>query len=292
MNKPKRMCHQPSRQHHDDGLGHDLPKLLGRRSFLRVLGGFGVLMASVPARAMACTILPWETAGPYPADGSNRKNWRIVNVLEQAGVIRSDLRQSFGAYSGAADGVVLDLELCLQDAGCKPLSGYALYVWACDQMGRYSLYDLPDQNYLRGVGVSDENGIIRFKTIFPGCYDGRWPHIHFEIFKNVKAAVRGESSLLTAQIAMPAHECKMLYAKDARYVNSAGNFGRISLAEDNVFSDNTPEQIAQQSLKLTGEPSYGYIGKINIPVDLSKDKHQGMGKPPKPRHDKNGYWPW
>ncbi len=266
---------------HDAGFAEDLPRMIGRRRLLALLGGLTASLAAAPASALDCVALPWETAGPYPGDGTNSRAGQVVNVLTQQGVIRQDLRTSFGDYSGSADGVRLDLELVLQEAAtCTPLAGHALYLWACDTTGNYSLYDIPDANHLRGVGISDENGLVRFTTIFPGCYDGRWPHFHFEVFENVEAAISGESSVLTAQIALPEAECAALYAADPRYSNGTRNLGRITLARDNIFADNTPAQIEQQTLAMTGDPATGYRGTLTIPVDFTAERSAGMAPPP------------
>jgi protocatechuate 3,4-dioxygenase beta subunit len=196
-------------------------------------------------------------------------------------VIREDLRTSFAGLTPTADGLELALELTLVDAaGCTPLAGHAIYLWHCDTTGLYSLYDTTDRNYLRGVGVSDADGKVRFTTVFPGCYDGRWPHIHFEVFTSAAAAVSGEASVLTAQIAMPEAEAAAVYAADARYANGTANLGRISLATDNVFNDNSAAQIAQQTLALTGDPQGGYTGSLTIPVDFTADRSAGMAAPP------------
>ena len=271
--------------HHDDhdlGFAHDLPRLLGRRRLLALLGGAGLVsLSGLPAVALECVALPWETAGPYPADGSNVKAGQVVNALTEEGVIRQDLRTSFGAFTPLADGLQLDLELTLVNAdGCTPLVDHAIYVWHCDTTGLYSLYDTTDRNYLRGVGVADAEGKVRFTTIFPGCYDGRWPHIHFEVFESVAAAVSGEASVLTAQIAMPEAESAAVYAADARYSNGTQNLGRISIATDNVFSDNSDTQIAQQTLLLAGDPQAGYTGTLTIPVDFTAERSAGMAPPP------------
>ena len=209
---------------HDLGFAHDLPRMIGRRRLLALMGGFGVFgLAAGPAAALECVALPRETAGPYPADGSNVKDGQVVNALTQDGVIRTDLRTSFGTLTPTADGLQLDLELTLVNAdGCTPLEGHAIYLWHCDTTGNYSLYDITDANYLRGVGVADAEGKVRFTTIFPGCYDGRWPHFHFEIFESVQAAVNGDASVLTAQIALPEADCADVYASaDLRPVLSS-----------------------------------------------------------------------
>lgn len=110
--------------------------------------------------------------------------------------------------------------------------------------------------------------------------DGRWPHIHFEVFESAEAAVSGEASVLTAQIARPEAECPEVYTADPRYSNSTRNLGRITLASDNVFTDNTKAQIAQQTLALSGDPWRGYAGRLTIPVDFTADRSTGMGPPP------------
>lgn len=266
---------------HDHGFAHDLPRMIGRRRLLTLLGGVGLAAATgLPAAALDAVALPWETAGPYPGDGSNAKAGQTVNVLTQEGVIREDLRPSFGTLTPVADGLQLDLELMLQDAADgAPLEGYAIYIWHCDATGNYSLYDTPEANYLRGVGVADAAGLVRFTTIVPGCYDGRWPHIHFEVFRSIEAAVNGEASLLTAQIALPEAESAAVYANDARYANGTRNLGRISLASDMVFADNTDAQIAQQTLAMTGSPQAGYQGRVTIPVDLAAERPEMMAPP-------------
>ncbi len=267
---------------HDLGFAHDLPKMLGRRRLLTLMGGAGLLsLSGLPAVALECAALPWETAGPYPADGTNSRSGQLVNALSQEGIIRQDLRTSFGPLIGEADGVQLDLELTLLDAdGCTRLAGHAIYIWHCDAEGRYSLYDITNANYLRGVGVSDVEGKVRFTTIFPGCYDGRWPHIHFEVFKSLEEAISGENAVLTAQMALPQTEAAVVYASDQRYPNGTSNLGRISLASDNVFSDNSDAQIAQQTVRITGTAQTSLQGSLAIPLDFSAERTTNMAPPP------------
>lgn len=271
-----------SKHDHDLGFAHDLPKMINRRRMVELMAGVGVASVSgLPALAGDCVALPWETAGPYPGDGTNSKAGQTVNALTQEGVMRKDLRTSFGGLDPVAPGLPLELEMTLEDAtDCSVLEGYAIYAWHCDVTGLYSLYDTTEANYLRGVGVADANGKVRFTTIVPGCYDGRWPHIHFEVFKSVEAAVSGEASLLTAQIALPEATCGKVYAANEIYSNGVRNLGRITIASDNVFSDNTEAQIAQQMLAMEGDPTTGYTGSVTIPVDFDADRSTGMGPPP------------
>ena len=84
-----------------------------------------------------CTVIPEETGGPFPGDGSNGPD-----VLDESGVVRKDIRSSFDGTSGTADGVPYTMQFTVVDVdnGCKPLTGAAVYVWHCDREGNYSMY--------------------------------------------------------------------------------------------------------------------------------------------------------
>src|SRR5215831_2952069 len=199
--------HRADDDDHDDhgGLHRDLSATgaaIDRRRMLRMAARFGAtlgamqfagcsadastLTASDSSSGNCVSRVPEETAGPYPGDSSNGPN-----VLNQAGVVRNDIRSSFAGLSGSAAGVPLQLALTLVSAStCTPLSDYAVYLWHCDAAGNYSLYSsgFTNQNWLRGVQAADTNGKVKFTSIFPGCYSGRWPHIHFEVYQSLTAA--------------------------------------------------------------------------------------------------------
>lgn len=216
-----------------------------------------------------CVKDPQETNGPYPADGTNSKNGQTVNVLTESGVVRSDIRASFGTMQGTADGALLKITAKLVDVGnaCAPLANHIVYIWHCDAEGQYSLYDIADQNYLRGVAVTDVNGAVSFTTIVPGTYMGRYPHIHFEVFENAAAAINGRQSLLISQFAVPADILKPLYDADTRYKNSIKPLvNSADISTDNVFGNNTPEQIKTQTLIMSGDAATGYNASATIGI--------------------------
>ncbi len=205
--------------------------------------------------------IPQETAGPYPGDGSNGPN-----VLAASGVVRQDITSSFGTSTTTADGVPLAVTLTLLDNanGCAPLAGAAVYAWHCDKDGKYSMYDagLKNENYLRGVQEADANGQVTFRTIFPGAYSGRWPHIHFEVFESMDNATAAGQVLAVSQIALTDAACKDVYAS-AGYEASARNFPRTTLKSDNVFGEDGG---IYQLATMTGSVSGGYTAGLNVTV--------------------------
>lgn len=246
---------------------------IDRRHALKVLGASALLAAcrtetetrpsaattTTPDSSGSATRAPSETGGPFPADGTNGPN-----VLDDSGVVRRDITTSYGEFSGTAAGVPLTVNLKVMKAGTDLADGgAALYLWHCDADGLYSLYSqgATDQNYCRGVQVADSSGALSFKTVFPGCYGGRWPHFHYEVFPSLRAASSASSRALTSQIALPEDACDEVYADSSGYPNSANNLGRLSLESDGVFRDSFQAQMGA----VTGSPS-GYTMTYTVVV--------------------------
>jgi protocatechuate 3,4-dioxygenase beta subunit len=259
--------HDDDTHAHGDGLHDDLLKLASRRDALRIFGAGGaaaILTTLGAPRALAATPtaeVPSETAGPYPGDGSNGPD-----VLDDAGIVRHDIRRSFGASRTLAKGVPLRVNLTVTDAakGYAPMAGAAVYLWHCDRQGRYSMYSsgVEDENYLRGIARTNDDGTAWFRTIFPACYSGRWPHIHFEVYASVAQAVADGPIVKTSQIALPRAICSKVYATSG-YAGSTANLGRVSLASDNVFSD---DKAIHQLATVTGSVAKGYAANLTIGV--------------------------
>ncbi|WP_322796455.1 intradiol ring-cleavage dioxygenase [Tepidiforma sp.] len=225
-------------------------------------GAANVQVSPIPTQdtpVSACTgAIPRETAGPYPGNGSNGPN-----ALAQSGIVRRDIRSSFVVSTRQAAGVPLDFELVVVDTkkNCQPIAGAAVYAWHCDRDGAYSMYTLPNENYLRGVQATDASGVAAFTSIFPGCYDGRWPHIHFEVYPSLEQATSSANKLITSQLALPEDACRAVYATSG-YEQSLRNLGRITLQSDNVFRDGWTLQLAE----VTGDASSGYRARLLVGI--------------------------
>lgn len=214
----------------------------------------------------SCAVIPEETAGPYPGDGSNSAGNGIANALTSSGIVRSDIRTSVGSASGAAAGVPLTVKLRLVNTGaaCADLAGYAIYLWHCDAQGRYSMYTagVTAENYLRGVQPTGSDGVATFQTIFPGCYAGRMPHIHFDVYRSANSATQYGNKLRTSQLAFPTAPCSEVYASSSTYGASVRNLAQISFASDNVFSDGVTLQMAT----VSGNVAEGYLATLDVGI--------------------------
>ncbi|MBM7771435.1 protocatechuate 3,4-dioxygenase beta subunit [Actinokineospora baliensis] len=273
---------------HDRGLAFDLATL-GRRRVLALMGGVGLAalagcgtdhsqhtaaassttstttttaksQAAAAAAADCGAETPQETGGPYPADGTNGPN-----VLTESGIVRSDIRSSFGNSTTTAKGVPLTVELTIVDfaKSCAAMPGAAVYLWHCDINGSYSMYakELTNENYLRGVQEADAQGKVKFTSIFPAAYSGRWPHIHFEIYPSLAEATKAGDPLKTTQLALPKDICTTVYGTEG-YTQSVRNLAQTSLERDNVFSDGYETQLAA----VTGDVSNGYAATLTVRV--------------------------
>lgn len=212
---------------------------------------------STTSTSGSCNAIPNETAGPYPGDGTNGPN-----ALTLSGIVRSNIKGSLTTSTQAA-GVPLTINLKLVNTSCANLAGYAVYLWHCDQNGNYSMYSssVVNENYLRGVQVADAGGNVSFTTIFPGCYSGRYPHVHFEVYPSLAQATSGNNDVKTSQFTFTDSVFSAIYASSG-YSASAANLAGTSLSRDNVFSDGVGLQVAATSGSVSG----GYTASLQVAV--------------------------
>jgi protocatechuate 3,4-dioxygenase beta subunit len=118
-----------------------------------------------------------------------------------------------------------------------------------------------DQNYLRGVQETDASGEVAFTTIFPGCYAGRMPHMHFEVYRSTATATSSVNKLRTSQLAFPDAVCDAVYATSG-YSASVNNYASITFATDNVFSDGVTLQVTE----VSGSVDTGYIATLTVGI--------------------------
>lgn len=140
--------------------------------------------ATVPAPASQpagiCVLFPQAVEGPYYFDPK---------------LVRSDIAEG-------RPGLPLDIKLTVIERGpCTPIVGARVDVWHADAGGVYSGYSgqgdqrnvvTKGDTYLRGTQATDASGVATFRSVFPGWYPGRTPHIHVKVFLDEKTVLTGQ----------------------------------------------------------------------------------------------------
>lgn len=167
-----------------------------------------------------CTVAPTETEGPFPTKNPSAYE-------------RVDIRDGRTGYE-----MEVDITIGQVSKSCAALAGAIVDIWHCDAEGNYSEYggsQMQSTNYtsvhfLRGRQVTDDNGLVKFTTIFPGWYQGRATHIHVHIYN------ASGTSLKVTQIAFPEGSGSALLSV-AGY--NKGMSGYTYNASDGIFKDDT-----------------------------------------------------
>ena len=288
-----RLLDRPTEDVVDQGAGFDITTLVTRRRVLAMVGaGAGAFAlaacsttsssgstttataSTTTTTASALSEIPQETNGPYPADGTNG-----VNVLEESGIVRSDITSSLDGGT-TVEGTPLSFTFALTDMANdnRPFEGAAVYLWQCDADGQYSMYSegVEDETYLRGIQAAGADGTVTFETIVPGCYSGRWTHMHFEVYPDAASATNADNAIATSQVAFPQDMLNAIYQLDT-YPNSAKNLAQLgSLDNDNVFGDGYDLEMGT----FSGDPTSGYVGSLAVAIDTSTEPAAGGGGAP------------
>ncbi|TAH03022.1 MAG: intradiol ring-cleavage dioxygenase [Sphingobacteriales bacterium] len=191
----------------------------------------------------SCTVSPTETAGPFPT--------KTPTTL-----VRSDIKDD-------RTGVVFTANITIKNKNnsCAVLAGAIVDIWHCDKDGYYSEYggtsmqtiDFTAVHFLRGRQTTDTNGLVTFKSIFPGWYQSRATHIHVHIY------TAAGTSLLVTQIAFPEGSTSAVTTVNtsgAAYGYTKGMSGYTNNASDNVFSD---DSTGAELATVTGSLAAGYV---------------------------------
>lgn len=190
-----------------------------------------------------CVLIPTETAGPFPLD-----------LTANTSFFRSDIRET-------KTGVQLNLKIkVLGEDNCGVMKNLRVNIWHCDKDGLYSGYDVANNlgqaglTYLRGYQMTDVNGEANFITVFPGWYNGRICHIHFQVYVSSSYSA---ISQLTFDVA----------AKNAIYAANSALYTKgadpMALSSDTIFADGYSYQLATLTPNTT---TGGYDATIEVTV--------------------------
>jgi protocatechuate 3,4-dioxygenase beta subunit len=198
---------------------------------------------AIDQQLASCTLMPTETAGPFPLD-----------LTANTAFFRKDIREN-------KTGAPLNLKLKIIGANnCGVMQNVRVNIWHCDKDGLYSGYSQsnnPGQvglTYLRGYQFTDVNGLAEFTTIFPGWYTGRICHIHFQVYVSSSYAA-------ISQLSFDITKKQAIYAANSSlYTNGADP---TTLSSDNVFSDGYTYQMAALADNAT---TGGYDAYLEITI--------------------------
>lgn len=221
-------------------------ELTGRRDVIRGLVGLGVgglALAAPPsagflrrmlggdALAQTCELSNELTEGPYYIEGRPVRR----NVVEDR------------------PGIPLWLSLTVLDAStCAALPGATVEIWHADAAGSYSGFEgVENDSFLRGRLSAGAAGVATFRTVYPGWYRGRTPHIH------VKVSLGG-TEVHTGQLFFDEAVTAAVYAREpylARGTQDTTN------AEDGIFASGGAESVLTPAAR-----GKGFWGKTSLVV--------------------------
>ena len=193
------------------------------------------------SNAASCVISPSETEGPYPYPGGE-----INNPLNRSNVTE-------GTQTGIP--LVYTFTVVNTNDSCAVVEGARVDIWHCNKDGYYSGYanqqgylgakDYTGQTWLRGYQVTDTNGKVIFKTIYPGWYIGRATHIHVEVYVN-------NVLKKTTQVGFTDSINEKVYKTSLYKAHGQNN---TTNAKDNVFKDSITSELT--ALSRNGNTLYG-----------------------------------
>ncbi len=189
-----------------------------------------------------CVLTPQATEGPFYFNPNQIRQ----NIVEDR--VGAPLRMA--------------VRVMRVDDGCAPLKDALVDLWHADAGGVYSGYprqlgglDTSGETFLRGVQMTDADGIALFDTIYPGWYPGRTVHIHFK-------AHYGSNTYVTSQFYFPDDFTDHVYSRTP-YRDRPDRTTRN--ANDSVLRGDPAESNLLASVTEDGD---GYFGTITIGVTV------------------------
>lgn len=208
----------------------------------------------------SCILSPENTDGPYYVTGESIRK----NVTE-----------------GQA-GIPLYLEVQYLDINtCLPVPDVYVDIWNCNSTGLYSGVNVTgnegsyDSTFLRGIQVSDSDGVASFETLFPGHYDGRATHTHLLSHQNVSVLSNG-----TIQGGTVSHIGQLFWNEDLRsaveatYPYNTNTQTVVSNADDMwsiVQAENDYDPFPEY-LYLGDDITDGLLAWIQIGINVTADQ--------------------
>ncbi|KAH8892673.1 aromatic compound dioxygenase [Thozetella sp. PMI_491] len=218
----------------------------------------------------SCILSPEITAGPYYVVGEKMRS----NVIE----------------SEYCDGVELFLEVQYVDINtCAPVPSVAVDIWNCNATGVYSGVESGqagfDTTFLRGIQLTDSEGVVSFETIFPGHYSGRATHTHLLSHINATLETNGTISVWDAPVS---HMGQLFWPEDLiTEVEALAPYNTNTV--DRTTNEEDMWSVLQADASYDPFPQYVFLGSdisdglfawmqigINVSADYTADDYYSI----------------
>jgi protocatechuate 3,4-dioxygenase beta subunit len=245
-------------------------QILSRRDALKILGvGSAALLATYTASQGSSTLISTSSDNISALACVVRPELTIGRDFIDNQLNRSDIRSEPSDHSVKA-GLPLTLNILVSSVAnhsCTPIRGAKIDIWQCDALGHYSgisdpAFDTTGLKFLRGYQLTDAKGAVQFQTIYPGWYSGRAVHIHFTIRTR---GANNQDYQFTSQLFFDDTLTDKVYSLKPYSEKPQRNTRN---ANDNIFKTGGQQLL----LNLQGNTTSGFIGKINIGLDLTDTK--------------------
>ncbi|KAI1746234.1 Intradiol ring-cleavage dioxygenase [Xylaria scruposa] len=218
----------------------------------------------------SCILAPYVTDGPYYVVGEK---------------LRSNVKEA-----EFSEGIDLFLEVQYIDVNtCEAIPSVAIDIWNCNATGVYSGVESGqaglNTTFLRGIQLTDYEGVATFETIFPGHYSGRAPHTHLLAHTNASVQSNGTISVWGAPVS---HIGQLFWPDDLRAEVEANapynqNTQALTTNDEDMWS------ILQADESFDPIPQFVYLGDsiqdglfawiqigINGSADYTTDDYYGI----------------
>ena len=155
---------------------------MSRRRALGVLGGLGLAAIAAGCADEGGSSAPARETSTTTAAGSTGDDVCVLTPELTEGPYYLDLDLVRRDIVDGRPGSPFDLRVKVVEAdACTPIENAAVDIWHCDAGGAYSGVSGDDGTFLRGIQMTDADGVAEFRTIYPGWYTGRAVHIHLKV---------------------------------------------------------------------------------------------------------------
>jgi protocatechuate 3,4-dioxygenase beta subunit len=204
------------------------------------------------------------------AEGAKATPDCVLTPAQEEGPFYIDLARVRRDIVDDRPGVPLALAVTVVDAStCEPIRDAAVDVWHCDALGVYSgVEGGASETYLRGVQLTDKNGLAEFATIYPGQYPGRTTHIHLKVHtggRRSDGAYSGGHTAHTGQLFTTDQDDAEVFALAPYNRNPAEVTPRDA---DFIFREQGGSSAALTLARAGGNLAQdGFTGKVTLGVD-------------------------